>query len=276
MNALVDSKLFRLLSVSDSFDRAEVESAYDDFLRTVIEVCDNTTDYKLLFRILTHTQVRLEMLYPSRTRVKSGAGEVSASRYIAAAKRIVESELCLLNERVVHPSLFQPPRKNDIPDFTDGKTAFYFGPLEYMQWAEELNPMLDYQVQGVPTAEGLVSLVTAESRLCVNANSKNKHEALDFVAYLTQRIYQDSITNGDTLLQVYDSFEYNIKNERMRPLYETYVNGVRIPIEDPQMKITYWDTVQELCIKIFDDMTADEAAAAYDKIQMEQIKTHKN
>ena len=33
--------------------------------------------------------------------------------------------------------------KNDIPDFTDGKTAFYFGPLEYMQWAEELNPMLD-------------------------------------------------------------------------------------------------------------------------------------
>lgn len=166
--------------------------------------------------------------------------------------------------------------KNDIPDFTDGKTAFYFGPLEYMQWAEELNPMLDYQVQGVPTAEGLVSLVTAESRLCVNANSKNKHEALDFVAYLTQRIYQDSITNGDTLLPVYDSFEYNIKNERMRPLYETYVNGVRIPIEDPQMKITYWDTVQELCIKIFDDMTADEAAAAYDKIQMEQIKTHKN
>lgn len=111
MNALVDSKLFRLLSESQSFNRADIESAYDDFLRTVIEVCDNTTDYKLLFRILTHTQVRLEMLYPSRTRVKSNVGEVSASRYIAAAKRIVESELCLLNERVVHPSLFQPPRK---------------------------------------------------------------------------------------------------------------------------------------------------------------------
>lgn len=113
---LFNTRFIRLLSESRRSNNNELESAYDDFLRTVIEVCDNTTDYKLLFRILKHTQVRLEMLYPSRTRVKSNAGEVSASRYIVAAKRIVESELSLLNERVVHPSLFQPPRKNDIPD----------------------------------------------------------------------------------------------------------------------------------------------------------------
>ena len=143
MNALVDSKLFRLLSVSDSFDRAEVESAYDDFLRTVIEVCDNTTDYKLLFRILTHTQVRLEMLYPSRTRVKSNAGEVSASRYIAAAKRIVESELCLLNERVVHPSLFQPPRKNDIPDLFWSSEFTKRDLVELLSALEYLGPILN-------------------------------------------------------------------------------------------------------------------------------------
>lgn len=166
--------------------------------------------------------------------------------------------------------------QRDIPDFAANKTAFYFGPLEYMQWVEDLNPALNYQVQGVPTAEGLVSLVTAESRLCVNANSKNKQEALNFIAYLTQRIYQDSLTNGDALLPVYDSLEYNLKNEHMRPLYETYAEGVRIPIEDAQLKITYWNTVRELCLKIFDGMTAGEAAAEYDRIQLEQIKIYKN
>ena len=101
MNPLNDTSFMNLLSASRPCRREELESAYDDFVRTVIEVCDNTTDYKLLFRILTHTQVRLEILYPSRTRVKSNAGEVSASCYIAAAKRIVQSELSLLNERVV-------------------------------------------------------------------------------------------------------------------------------------------------------------------------------
>lgn len=114
MNPLNDTSFMNLLSASRPCRREELESPTTIFSATVIEVCDNTTDYKLLFRILTHTQVRLEMLYPSRTRVKSNAGEVSASRYIAAAKRIVQSELSLLNERVVHPSLFQPPRKNDI------------------------------------------------------------------------------------------------------------------------------------------------------------------
>ena len=97
MNPLIDTPFINLLFTPRPCRREELESAYDDFLRTVIEVCDNTTDYKLLFRILTHTQVRLEMLYPSRTRVKSNVGEVSASRYIAAAKRIVESELSILN-----------------------------------------------------------------------------------------------------------------------------------------------------------------------------------
>ena len=94
-----------------------MESAYEVFLRTVIEVCDNTADYKRLFRILTHTQARLELLHPVRTtHLKSMECEVSPTRYIAAAKRILESELMLLNERIGHPSLFQPPRKNDIPD----------------------------------------------------------------------------------------------------------------------------------------------------------------
>lgn len=143
MNPLIDTPFINLLFTLRPCRREELESAYDDFVRTVIEVCDNTTDYKLLFRILTHTQVRLEMLYPSRTRVKSNAGEVSASRYIVAAKRIVESELSLLNERVVHPSLFQPPRKNDIPDLFWSSEFTKRDLVELLSALEYLGPILN-------------------------------------------------------------------------------------------------------------------------------------
>lgn len=138
MNPLIDTPFINLLAASCFCRQDELESSYNAFLRTVIEVCDNTVDYKQLFRILTHTQVRLEMSHPLRTRAKSTAGEVSTARYIAAAKRIVESELSLLNERIVHPSLFQPPRKNDIPDlfwssgFTKRDLVELLSALEYL------------------------------------------------------------------------------------------------------------------------------------------------
>ena len=136
---LINTWFIRLLSESRLSNKNELQPAYDDFVRTVIEVSDNTTDYKLLFRILTHTQARLELLHPVRTtRFKSGECEVSPTRYVAAAKRILESELMLLNERVVHPSLFQPPRKNDIPDlfwsseFTKRDLVELLSALEYL------------------------------------------------------------------------------------------------------------------------------------------------
>ena len=143
MNPLIDTPFINLIAASCCCRQNELESAYDAFLRTVIEVCDNTADYKQLFRILTHTQVRLEMLHPLRTRAKSTAGEVSTARYIAAAKRIVESELSLLNERIVHPSLFQPPRKNDIPDLFWSSEFTKRDLVELLSALEYLGPILN-------------------------------------------------------------------------------------------------------------------------------------
>ena len=40
--------------------------------------------------------------------------------------------------------------EQDISDFVSGRTAFYFGPLEYIPLVEEANPQPDYHVQGIP------------------------------------------------------------------------------------------------------------------------------
>lgn len=144
MNPLIETPFINLLFTLRPCRREELQSTYDDFVRTVIEVSDNTADYKRLFRILTHTQARLELLHPARTtRLKSTECEISPTRYIAAAKRIVESELRLLNERIVHPSLFQPPRKNDIPDLFWSSEFTKRDLVELLSALEYLGPILN-------------------------------------------------------------------------------------------------------------------------------------
>lgn len=163
----------------------------------------------------------------------------------------------------------------DIPEFAAGKTAFYFGPLEYMPWLEETNPALNYQVQGVPIPGGTVTLPSVVSRLCVNAQSSALPEALHFVTFLTEGVYEESMKTGEALLPVYEGVNFTLRNERMRPAYETYLSGNQVPAEDMQLKFTCWNTVRTLCLKMFDGMSAEEAAAAYNRIQKQQIAAYR-
>lgn len=161
--------------------------------------------------------------------------------------------------------------EQDIPDFASGKTAFYFGPLEYIPSVEEANPKLNYHVQGIPVPGGTALLTTAVSRLCVNPDSEHLEDALEFVSYLSSEYYRENEENETIILPVYKDSDFTLGNEKMRPAYETYLSGIRIPAEDMHLKFGSWDVVRELCLKMFDGMTAAEAAEEYNKIQAEQI-----
>lgn len=159
----------------------------------------------------------------------------------------------------------------DIPDFASGRTAFYFGPLEYIPSVEEANPELNYHVQGVPVPGGTALLTTAVSRLCVNPDSENLDAAMEFVSYLSNEYYKGNGEGETIILPVYKNSDFTLSNERMRPAYETYQTGIRIPAEDMHLKFGSWDVVRELCIEMFDGMTAKEAAEKYNEIQAKQI-----
>ena len=38
------------------------------------------------------------------------------------------------------------------------------------------------------------------------------------------------------------------------------------------LSFTYWDTIRELCLKVIDGMTPEEAAEEYNQIQAAQIE----
>ena len=109
----------------------------------------------------------------------------------------------------------------------------------------------------------------------MNPESEYLEDALDFVTYLSDDYYRESVKNGDVLLPVYENVEFELGNERMRPAYETYLSGVQIPAEDMQLKFGCWDTVRELCLSIADGMTDQEAADQYNRIQKEQLEKYK-
>ena len=117
-------------------------------------------------------------------------------------------------------------------------------------------------------------LITVVSRLCVNPDSDNLDEAMEFVSYLSSEYYKESMENGTIILPVYKSSDFTLSNEKMRPAYDTYVSGIRIPAEDMHLKFGSWDVVRELCLEMFNGRTAVEAAEEYNKIQLEQISAY--
>lgn len=164
----------------------------------------------------------------------------------------------------------------DLPDFASGKTAFYFGHLDALSSAEEIKPDINCVIQGVPVADGTVTLTAALTRLSINADSKHLEETVDFVNYITSNKYKEVSAGGNGILPIYNDAEYTLSSEKMRPAYETFIKGGQVPIEDMQLHFTYWDTVRELSIRMFDGYTAGEAAEEYDRIQMEQIAQYDN
>ena len=162
----------------------------------------------------------------------------------------------------------------DYPDFAEGKTAFYFVTAGNIQRLESEYPEINCIAQGIPIPGGTVTMPAVVSRLSVNANSEHLEDALEFVSYITSGVYRKTSEGGGSVLPIYNDVEFALSNEGLRPAYETYISGGQIPIEDMRLKFTYWDTVRELCIKMFDGMTAQEAAEEYNRIQAEQIAAY--
>lgn len=163
---------------------------------------------------------------------------------------------------------------SDFQDFAEGKTAFLFWAATTKGPIAQLNPDMDYILQGIPALpDGTVSLPSVASRICVNADGAHIDEAVEFVTYITSEKVKRILNGGEVALPTLKDADFKLPNEKMRKLYETAMLPGQIPIEDMELNFTYWDTTRELCIAMFDGMTAKEAAEEYNRIQMEQIRT---
>lgn len=162
---------------------------------------------------------------------------------------------------------------SDFKDFAEGRTAFLFWAATTKGPIAQLDSDMNYILQGIPALpDGTICLPSVASRICVNADGKNIDKAVEFVTYMTSEKVKKILNGGEVALPTLKDADFKLPNENMRKLYENAMEPGQIPIEDMELNFTYWDTTRDLCIAMFDGMSAEAAAEEYNRIQMEQIR----
>lgn len=159
----------------------------------------------------------------------------------------------------------------DWENFRGGKVAFTVFTTSKEPDIEMYAPELEYIMQGIPALpDGTVSLPAISTRLCVNAGGQHVAESLEVLEYLTvhEKNELNRGTKGD--LPVFQNEEFDL-NPSLQAVYNDFCSPGQIPIEDMSLRFDYWGTIRTLCLDIIGGLTPEEAAAEYDRIQLEAV-----
>ncbi|MBT9776607.1 extracellular solute-binding protein [Clostridium sp. MCC353] len=159
----------------------------------------------------------------------------------------------------------------DWEAFRDKRAAFVVFPAEKASEIEMEAPDMEFIMQGIPALpEGTVSLPSISSRICVNAKGAHVEEALEVLEYLTTHKKNELNQGENGLMPVFTNEEFDL-NPKMKLVYDDASSPGQIPIEDMTLCFDYWGTIRKLCLSIIGGASPEEAAAEYDRIQLEAV-----
>lgn len=160
---------------------------------------------------------------------------------------------------------------SDWENFRDQKTAFVIFPAGNEIQIEKQAPDMEYIMQGIPALpDGTVSLPAISTRICVNAKGSHIEESLEVLDYLTTHKKKELNRGTNGIMPVFKNEEFEL-NPNLKLLYADTCLPGQIPIEDMSLCFDYWGSIRLLCLDIIGGATPEEAAAEYDRIQMEAI-----
>ncbi len=154
----------------------------------------------------------------------------------------------------------------DIPDFSHGDAAFMFCTADTYERIDTENPSATVIATGVPVKDGMVTLPAVSVRLSMNAHSDNIDTTRRFIEYLSNSEMQGQRAGETGVLPILKGQDFDT-DSRIEPMVAVYQQATQVPIEDMSLCFTYWDTIRELCIKMFDGYSAEQAVADYNAIQ---------
>lgn len=160
---------------------------------------------------------------------------------------------------------------SDWEDFRDEKVAFVVFPAGKESDIEEYAPEMEFIMQGIPVLpDDTVSLPSISTRICVNAKGSHIEESLEVLDYLTTHKKNELNRGTSGIMPVFKDEEFNL-NPKLQMLYDDTCSPGQIPIEDMSLCFDYWGTTRILCLDIIGGATPEEAAAEYDRIQLEAV-----
>lgn len=162
----------------------------------------------------------------------------------------------------------------DKEDFLNGKTAFRFFATNNLD-----DIILENEDKcvfvGIPMLpDGVITLPSISTRLCVNANSTYLDETIAFVNFMAEKRIEVIKQKAMNDLSPFHSTMADTKNSGNQTVIDLMEAGHQIPIEDMNVHFGYWDNTRALCLAMVGGMTAEEAAAEFNRIQMEELQSY--
>lgn len=163
------------------------------------------------------------------------------------------------------------PFLGDIDAFLSGKTPFLISTCRMILDFKNRKISFPYALTAIPAKDsGVIAVTGVDFRTSVNAKSRHGDEALAFLHFLTA---PESVRLCASL-----SYSFPVTNDtsmiapELSLLYNQMAGGRQIPVQDFRLHFDTWAPIRQLGRQIFRGMSAEEAAARYDALCVEQLR----
>lgn len=132
------------------------------------------------------------------------------------------------------------------------------------------------ELTGLPVLqEGRIAVYGADSRLCVNPNSKHLDTALEFIEMVGTKQALDISAMLDKTMSTAKDSALPIHTAE-RAMCELLLSPGQIPNQDFALHFNTWESIRNVAREICGGMNVDEACAMLDGLQRADLKAYKN
>lgn len=169
-------------------------------------------------------------------------------------------------------ALAATPRNEDIQLFLSGKCAFICAGLGILDQLEE--KPFQMEVTGLPVlSDGCIAVYGANSRLCVNPNSKHLNTALEFIEMVGTPEALEKSAELDNSLSSSKISEINGFSSEQKLVALLQQPG-QIPNQDFALHFNTWESIRDVCKEICTGISIEQACSMLDEKQQTELKKY--
>lgn len=199
------------------------------------------------------------------------SGEIPVSNYMREGFDLLS---LMIEKGYMDPkqALAATPGVDDIELFASGRCAFICTGLGISKKLDE--QQFKIEVTGLPVLEdGCIAVYGANSRLCVNPNSKHMDTVRDFIEMVgTVEALEKSAELGNVMSSA--KFNDTDKFPIERELVSLLQRSDQIPNQDFMLHFNTWESIRDVGREICGGAGVDQACAMLDEKQQTELKKY--
>lgn len=170
-------------------------------------------------------------------------------------------------------ALAATPRNEDIQLFLSGKCAFICTGLGILDQLEE--KPFQMEVTGLPVLpDGCIAVYGANSRLCINPNSKHLNTALEFIEMVGTPEALEKSAELDNSLSSSKIHEINGFSSEQKLVALLQQPG-QIPNQDFALHFNTWESIRDVCKEICTGISIEQACSMLNEKQQTELEKYR-